>query len=91
MKDLTSLPNIGPVLADKLKQIGITTVDELEAIGSVEALIRIGVTDRSTCYNMLYAIEGAIRGIRWHAIPKGDREMIKTKFNQAVFGSIHSN
>ncbi len=84
MDDLTLLPNIGPVLADKLNRIGVTNLDELVATGSVDAVIRIGVTDPSACYNMLYALEGAIRGVRWHALTKGDREKIKTEFNQAV-------
>lgn len=84
MSDLTTLPNIGPVLADKLNLIGVSTFDELVATGCVDAVIRIGVTDESACYNMLYALEGAIRGVRWHALPKGDREKIKAEYNLAV-------
>ena len=84
MDDLTLLPNIGPILADKLNRIGVTSFDELVATGSVDAVIRIGVTDPSACYNMLYALEGAIRRVRWHALPKEDREAIKTKFNLAI-------
>lgn len=82
MDDLAKLPNIGQVLADKLRDIGITSRDSLAEIGSIEAVLRIGVTDPSACYNMLYALEGAIRGIRWHAIPREERRRLKEAFDR---------
>lgn len=84
MDDLTKLPNIGPVLAEKLNQIGVSTYDDLAEIGSVEALIRIGQTDITAFANMLYALEGAILGVRWHNIPREHREKVKNDFNQAL-------
>lgn len=84
MADLTLLPNIGPVLAAKLLQAGIHSWDELSALGSIETLMRIQVDDPSKCYNMLYALEGAIRGVRWHAIPLEDRRKLKAEFDQAI-------
>lgn len=82
MSELTQLPNIGPVLAKKLNQIDITTTEELEEMGSVEAVVRIGGIDEAACWNILYALEGAIRGVRWHLIPKNDRENLKARFAQ---------
>ena len=84
MDELTELPNIGPVLANKLEGIGIMNLDELSRVGSVKATVRIGAADISACYNMLYALEGAIRGIRWHDIPSEDRQMIKEEFNKTI-------
>ncbi len=83
MDDLKSLPNIGPVLAKKLAEIGVTTYDDLAALGSVEAVLRLAHTDPSACYNMLYAIEGAIRGVRWHSIPKDERARVRARFDSA--------
>jgi DNA transformation protein len=83
MDDLTRLPNIGPVLATKLAEIGVSSHDDLVAMGSVEAVLRIGHTDPSACYNMLYAIEGAIRGVRWHAIPRDERAQVRDQFDRA--------
>jgi len=83
MDDLTSFPNIGPVLADKLQQIGVMTLADLVRMGSIEAVLRIGASDWSVCCNMLYALEGAIRGVRWHNIPKEDREILKSEFRSA--------
>jgi len=84
MEEFTKLPNIGPNLAEKLNQIGVTNFDELAEMGSIDAVIRIGQTDMSACYNMLYALEGAIRGIRWHAIPKDQRAQLKAEFDKTV-------
>ena len=84
MDDLTKLPNIGPTLAEKLNQIGISTFDQLVDAGSIDAVLRIGHSDMVACYNMLYALEGAILGVRWHGIPKNEREILKTGFDQAI-------
>jgi DNA transformation protein and related proteins len=81
MDKLTDLPNIGIVLAEKLTTIGIKSRHDLQTIGSIETVLRIGEKDLSTCYNMLYAIEGAIQGIRWHSLPNEERTILKNDFN----------
>lgn len=81
--DLTTLPNIGPKLADRLEQADIHTYDDLAAIGSIEAVLRVKEANLDACYNMLYALEGAIQGVRWHAIPKDKRAQLKAEFDQA--------
>jgi DNA transformation protein len=83
MEDISQLPNIGEVLAGKLSDIGITSRADLVAKGSIEAVIQIGDTDTTACYNMLYALEGAIRGVRWHVIPKEERKKLKEEFDSA--------
>ena len=83
MDDLSKLPNIGKVLADKLHGIGINSYDDLVVVGSIEAVLRIGQKDNPACYNMLYAIEGAIRGVRWHSMLKEDKAQLKEEFDQA--------
>ena len=41
MGNLTDLPNIGKTLADKLNLIGIENEQELEQLGSENAIIKI--------------------------------------------------
>jgi DNA transformation protein len=84
MDKLTDLLNIGPRLAGKLENIGITSQSALAELGSVEAVVKIGEKDLSSCYNMLYALEGAIQGIRWHGIPKEERALLKAEFDERV-------
>lgn len=66
MGELAKLVNIGPTLEKQLGQVGVTTPAELKAIGSREAWQRIKSIDPSACIMRLSALEGAIRGIRWH-------------------------
>jgi DNA transformation protein len=83
VEELLSLPNIGAVLAEKLENIGVRGYDDLAVMGSIEAVLTIGDTDISACYNMLYALEGAIRGVRWHALPKEERRKLKEAIDAA--------
>jgi len=75
---LTSLPNIGNMLAEKLLNIGINNVQELKAIGSEKAILKIATIENSdACLNMLYALEGAIQGIRWHGLSIARKQELK--------------
>jgi DNA transformation protein len=85
MDNLADLPNIGEVLADKLASAGFTCYDDLASHGSVEVTLKIRAgVDPGACYNMLYAIEGAIRGVRWHTMSKEERNQLKKEFDQAA-------
>ena len=35
-------------------------------------------------YNMLYALEGAIQGVRWHALPAERRAEVKAELLAAL-------
>lgn len=75
---LTQLPNIGETLAKKLNSIGITNKIELKEMGSENAIIKIATLHNSeACINILYALEGAIQGIRWHGLCKGRKQELK--------------
>jgi len=74
---LSHLPNIGKVLEQKLKEVGITTPEELRNAGAENAFIRIRTIDDTACFNMLCALEGAIRGISWHDLPKERKEELE--------------
>ena len=39
--ELTELPNIGPVLAENLCRVDITSAEELRSVGACEAWLRI--------------------------------------------------
>ncbi len=81
---LTDLPNIGDVLAKKLIGVGINSPEELVAAGSISAIIMIHTRYEGACLNMLYALEGAVRGIRWHHLPREVKEELKEKLNSII-------
>ena len=79
---LESLPNIGAQVAARLREAGVLTPAELEGLGSVEAAVRLARErpEDPPCRSMLSGLEGAIRGVRWHAIPKEERERLWTAY-----------
>ena len=80
MATLTDLPNIGVELEKSLKRIGINTPEELIRVGTENVFIRIKTLDPTACINMLYAIEGAVQGIRWHGLDSNRKQQLKAFF-----------
>ncbi len=85
MNQLSNLPNLGEVLAAKLQQAGINNELELKECGSENAFIKLATISKDdVCINMLYAIEGAIQGIRWHKLDKYRKEELKAFYHQLI-------
>lgn len=83
MSELQKIVNIGPKLAEQLQEVGISSIDELTAVGSREAWSRILATDSSACIMRLYALEGAIRDIRWKYLDAEIKADLKYYYNIA--------
>ncbi len=81
--DLSSQINIGKTTENQLVQVGIDTMDKLISTGSEGAFLKIRTIDPGACLSLLYALEGAIMGIRWHEIPSGRKQELKQFFNLA--------
>lgn len=82
MDRLSKLPNIGNVMEQQLNEVGITTKEQLQEIGSKAAWLRIKEIDASACYNRLCALEGAIQGVRWHNLEQSDKSDLKKFYNE---------
>ncbi len=77
MGELSKLPNIGKSVEEQLNLIGIYSLEDLKQIGSKEAWLKIKEIDKSACINRLYALEGAVEGIRWHNLSEEKKLMLK--------------
>ena len=67
MTDLEATPNIGKVLAGRLRAAGITTREQLEKLGDEAAFGRLRATlPDDACTHTRLALAGAVRNIRWH-------------------------
>jgi len=77
MSKLTNLSNIGPELAKRLELAGINSPEELSDIGAEDAFVRLKTVFPGACHNQLYALEGAIQGIRWHGISKERKQELQ--------------
>ena len=78
MGELAKLPNISKVNEEKLLAAGIDTPERLRQLGSRRAIELVrACSDPCACVNMLYALEGAIRGVRWHDLPTEVKDELK--------------
>lgn len=81
MEELRKLPNIGPKLAEQLREVGVDTPEELISVGSREAWLRIRAIDPSACIMRLSALEGTLRGVRWHDLDAGVKDELKAFYH----------
>lgn len=82
-ENLTQLPNIGFVLAKRLMEVGIYAPEELRNIGIENTFLRLQVVDPGACIQELYAIAGAIKGIRSNDLSSEEKAGLKLFFAQA--------
>ena len=78
MGELSKLPNIGKVVEQQLKRVGILTEENLKEAGAKEAWLKIQAIDSTACIHRLLALEGAIRGIPKTELPEDVKADLKT-------------
>ncbi|MCA9402534.1 MAG: TfoX/Sxy family protein [Candidatus Omnitrophica bacterium] len=73
------MKNIGPVSGQWLAAAGIMTLDDLRKIGAVEAYGRVCDLGIKPSLNLLWALEGAVRGIPFHALTGDERKSLRER------------
>ena len=82
--ELTGLPNIGTVLAENLRRVGITSAEELRAAGACEAWLRIRAqVDPGACFHQLTALAGAEMGLPKKELPPERKAELRAFFDRA--------
>lgn len=81
MNTLANLPNIGKALAERMAQANIQSADALIKMGAKTAFLRVKTVYPDACINHLYAVEGAIQGIRWHNLPDDTKKDLKSFYD----------
>ena len=82
--ELTGLPNIGTVLAENLRRVGITSAEELRAAGACEAWLRIRTqVDPGACFHQLTAFAGAEMGLPKKELPPERKAELRAFFDRA--------
>jgi len=81
MKNLTALPNIGKVLAQKLIQVGVTTPEQLQSTGSKQVFKQISEVDVTTCIQMLYSLQGASESCKYTELSTETKHDLKGYFD----------
>ncbi|MDA7978736.1 MAG: TfoX/Sxy family protein [Pirellulales bacterium] len=80
--DLTELPNIGATVANRLRGIGIDSLDDLKRVGAVQAYAMMKEQNEGktlpVCY-YLYSLQGAITGVHWDALGQETKDELRRK------------
>jgi DNA transformation protein len=71
---LSGIINLGEETVSKLIEAGIDSFEKLEKMGSCQAFLRLQTIDPGACLNLLYALEGAIEGVRWHDLSREKKQ-----------------
>ena len=80
--ELTDLPNVGPVLSDNLRAIGVMTPEDLQRLGAEEAWLRIRLrVDSGACLHQRQALAGAVAGVPKKELSPERRGELKTFFD----------
>lgn len=68
------LRNIGPKSAAWLRQVGLRSREDLAAIGSAAAYVKVRRAGFRPSLNLLYSLEGALLDCHWQDVPEARRQ-----------------
>jgi DNA transformation protein and related proteins len=72
------LRNLGPVSARLMVEAGITSPQQLRAMGAVEAFRRVLFhRGGAVSTNLLWALHGALIDVRWDRLPGNTRKQLR--------------
>ena len=74
---LSDLLNLGPTSAGWLRDVGVETYEDLERLGSVQAFLLVDASREGVSLNLLWALEGALRDVRWDRLPPEVRAALR--------------
>ena len=80
---LGQVKNLGPKSAQWLSAIGIHTLADLEDAGAVQCYQRLRAKGLPASLNLVYAIEAALRGLHWQALPAGVKDGLRQQVAEA--------
>lgn len=81
--ELTKLPNIGKVLAQRLIEVGITTKNQLVETGYERTFLLLQSIDPGACIQELHAVAGAVWDIKTNQFTIQQKEELKLFYYQA--------
>jgi DNA transformation protein len=78
--ELSKVKNVGPKTIIWLNDIGIYTLEDIEALGVVEVYRRLKQAyPHKVSLNALYGLQAAVLGIHWLALPPEMKAELKAQ------------
>ena len=73
---IADVKNLGKISAGWLEAVGIETFGDLETAGAVEAYARVRAAGFHPSRNLLFAMQAALLGIHWTALPYEEKQRL---------------
>jgi DNA transformation protein len=87
-RPLETLTNLGRISARQLAEIGIKTESELRTVGAAAAYLKLkDHFGRGVSLNYLYALDGALKGVRWDLMPESERAAVRAEASALLGGT----
>ena len=74
---LRQMKNIGTEMEKKLHAVGVTSAEELTALGSKDVFFRMKLAYPEICLVHLYTLQGAIDNLAYHMLPEDTKADLK--------------
>jgi DNA transformation protein len=81
---LRDLPNLGPASEAMLVAAGISTPDDLDRLGAVEAYRRAVESGAPRHTMLLWSLDAALLGVDWRDVPLDRRREISAEAERAL-------
>ena len=78
------LRNIGPKSAAWLRQVGLRSLEDVAAIGPVDAFMKVRRAGFKPSLNLLYSLEGALQDCHWQEVPEARRLVLVAELEAAT-------
>ena len=88
MAELTSIKNIGPAFEASLKSVGITTAEELHALGADAAYAKLLEGGSKPHFIGYYVLHMALQGRPWNDCTGDEKKALRKQFDQIKAGSF---
>ena len=83
---VTSIKNIGPAMGEAFAKVGITTADELRALGTDAAYAKLLASGHKPHFIGYYVIEMGLQGRKWNACKGKEKKALRVRFDKLVAG-----
>ena len=88
MAELTSIKNIGPAFEIALKSAGITTAEELRALGADAAYAKMLEGGSKPHFIGYYVLHMALQGRPWNDCKGDEKKALRKQFDKIKAGSF---
>lgn len=82
--NVAGLRNIGPKSAAWLRQVGLRSREDLQAVGAVGAFVKVRRAGFKPSLNLLYSLEGALRDCHWQDLQETERATLVQDYQARI-------